>query len=82
MEDLEGARAFGQADERMGYKNARKITCGRQTPDNTSYRGVSSLQARFFLSALKYNLCDGIKSRCIVEQSLGGQDGQKQPDEP
>ena len=54
MEDLEGARAFGQADERMGYKDARKITCGRQTPDNTSYRGVSSLRARFFLSALKY----------------------------
>ena len=54
MEDLGGARAFGQADERMGYKDARKIICGRQTPDNTSYRGVSSLQAKFFLSAPKY----------------------------
>ena len=54
MEDLEGAMAFGQADEIMGYKDARKITCGRQTPDNTSYRGVSNLQARFFLSVPKY----------------------------
>jgi len=54
LEDLEGARAFGQADERMGYKDARKITCGRQTPDNTLYRGVSSLQARFFLGVPKY----------------------------
>lgn len=77
MEDLGGARAFGQADERMGYKDARKITRGQLTPDNTSYRGVSSLRARVFLSIPKYT-----PVRWDQDQGLGGQGGQEQPDEP